>query len=100
MMYYKYMVKVAKRIWLWLKAHRKTSNACKVLVNKAEDGATMKKNLSKELDETKAIPTDEQPTLSIVDAIPDFNGNFIKPGFYELALSNDREFLYLIEFIN
>ena len=44
-----------------------------------------------------AIPTDEQPTLSIVDAIPDYNGNFIKPGFYELALSNDREFLYLIE---
>lgn len=44
-----------------------------------------------------AIPTDEQPTLSIVDAIPDFNGNFIKPGFYELALSNDRDFLYLLE---
>lgn len=44
-----------------------------------------------------AIPTDEQPTLSIIDAIPDFNGNFIKPGYYELALSNDREFLYLIE---
>ena len=60
MMYYKYMVKVAKRIWLWLKAHRKTSNACKVLVNKVEDCAAMKKNRSKELDETKAIPTDEQ----------------------------------------
>lgn len=44
-----------------------------------------------------AIPTDEQPTLIIVDAIPDYNGNFIKPGHYELALSNDREFLYLIE---
>lgn len=44
-----------------------------------------------------SIPTDEQPTLSIVDYIPDYNGNFIKPGFYELALSNDREFLYLIE---
>ncbi len=44
-----------------------------------------------------AIPTDEQPTLSIVDYIPDYNGNFIKPGHYELALSNDREFLYLIE---
>ena len=60
MMYYKYMVKVAKRIWLWLKAHRKTSNACKVLVNKVEDCAAMKKNRSKELDETKAMPTDEQ----------------------------------------
>lgn len=44
-----------------------------------------------------AIPTDEQPTLSIADYIPDYNGNFIKPGFYELALSNDREFLYLIQ---
>ncbi len=44
-----------------------------------------------------AIPTDEQPTLTITDYIPDYNGNFIKPGFYQLALSNDREFLYLIE---
>ncbi len=44
-----------------------------------------------------AIPTDEQPTLTIVNEIPDFNGNFVKPGHYELALSNDREFLYLIE---
>ena len=44
-----------------------------------------------------SIPTDEQPTLSIVDYIPDYNGNFIKPGYYELALSDDREFLYLIQ---
>lgn len=44
-----------------------------------------------------SIPTDEQPTLSIVDYIPDHNGNFIKPGYYQLALSDDREFLYLIE---
>jgi hypothetical protein len=44
-----------------------------------------------------SIPTDEQPMLSIIDYIPDYNGNFIKPGHYELALSNDREFLYLIE---
>lgn len=44
-----------------------------------------------------SIPTEEQPTLTIVDYIPDYNGNFIKPGHYELALSNDREFLYLIE---
>lgn len=44
-----------------------------------------------------AIPTDEQPTLTIVDYIPDHNGNFIKPGYYQLALSDDREFLYLIE---
>ena len=44
-----------------------------------------------------SVPTDEQPVLSILDYIPDYNGNFIKPGYYELALSNDREFLYLIE---
>ena len=44
-----------------------------------------------------SVPTDEQPTLTIVDYIPDHNGNFIKPGFYQLALSDDREFLYLIE---
>lgn len=44
-----------------------------------------------------SIPTDEQPTLAILDAIPDYNGNFIKPGYYKLALSDDREFLYLIE---
>lgn len=44
-----------------------------------------------------SIPTDEQPTLCITDYIPDHNGNFIKPGYYQLALSNDREFLYLIE---
>ena len=44
-----------------------------------------------------AIPTDEQPTLLIADYIPDHNGNFITPGYYQLALSDDREFLYLIE---
>ena len=44
-----------------------------------------------------SIPTDEQPTLTIVDYIPDYNGNFIKPGHYQLALSDDKEFLYLIE---
>ena len=44
-----------------------------------------------------SIPTDEQPILTITDYIPDYNGNFIKPGYYELALSNDKEFLYLIE---
>ncbi|MBQ7764525.1 hypothetical protein IJ384_04045 [bacterium] len=44
-----------------------------------------------------AIPTDEQPVLIIKDYIPDYNGNFIAPGHYQLALSDDREFLYLIE---
>ena len=44
-----------------------------------------------------SIPTDEQPVLLITDYIPDHNGNFITPGYYQLALSDDREFLYLIE---
>lgn len=44
-----------------------------------------------------SIPTDEQPVLTIINYIPDHNGNFIKPGHYQLALSDDREFLYLIE---
>lgn len=44
-----------------------------------------------------SIPTDEQPVLIIKDYIPDYNGNFIKPGYYQLALSDDKEFLYLIE---
>ncbi len=44
-----------------------------------------------------SIPTDEQPTLLIADYIADHNGNFISPGYYQLALSDDREFLYLIE---
>lgn len=44
-----------------------------------------------------SIPTEEQPTLTIVDYIPDYNGNFISPGYYQLALSDDRDFLYLIE---
>jgi len=44
-----------------------------------------------------SIPTDEQPVLIVKDYIPDYNGNFIKPGHYTLALSDDKEFLYLIE---
>ncbi len=44
-----------------------------------------------------SIPTDEQPILTLKDYIPDYNGNFIHPGHYTLALSDDREFLYLIE---
>ena len=44
-----------------------------------------------------SVPTDEQPTLNIIDYIPDHNGNFINPGIYQLALSDDKEFLYLIE---
>ena len=44
-----------------------------------------------------SITTDEQPVLIIQDYIPDYNGNFVPPGHYQLALSDDKEFLYLIE---
>ena len=44
-----------------------------------------------------SVPTDEQPNIAIKDYITDYNGNFIKPGHYTLALSDDKEFLYLIE---
>ncbi len=37
------------------------------------------------------------PTLSLVDELTDGQGNFIPPGHYELALSDDKQFLILIE---
>ncbi|MBP3820985.1 hypothetical protein J6G99_05000 [bacterium] len=37
------------------------------------------------------------PTLSIVDEISDGEGNIIPAGHYELALSDDRQFLIMIE---
>lgn len=37
------------------------------------------------------------PTLSIVDEISDGQGNIIEPGHYELALSDERDFLILIQ---
>ena len=39
----------------------------------------------------------KEPTLKLVDYIYDYNGNYISPGIYELALSDDKEFLLLIE---
>ena len=44
-----------------------------------------------------SLPSTPEPVLTIVDYIPDYNGNFIKPGHYILALSDDKEFLLLIE---
>lgn len=38
-----------------------------------------------------------EPTLKLVEYIYDYNGNYIAPGIYELALSDDKEFLLLIE---
>lgn len=37
------------------------------------------------------------PTLSIVDEISDGQGGVIYPGHYELALSDDRDFLIIIQ---
>lgn len=44
-----------------------------------------------------SVLSDEYPVLTIKDYIPDHNGNFISPGHYQLALSDDKELLYLIE---
>ncbi len=37
------------------------------------------------------------PTLSIVDTLSDGQGNYIYPGHYELALSDEMDFLILIQ---
>lgn len=37
------------------------------------------------------------PTLTILDEIEDGKGNFLPSGHYELALSDDRQFLLLLE---
>ena len=37
------------------------------------------------------------PTLSLVDEISDSQGNIIPPGHYELALSDERDFLILMQ---
>jgi hypothetical protein len=37
------------------------------------------------------------PTLTLVDEISDGQGNIIPPGHYELALSDEKDFLILIE---
>ncbi len=39
----------------------------------------------------------QEPVLKLVDYIYDYNGNYLAPGMYELALSDDKEFLLLIE---
>jgi len=43
------------------------------------------------------LPETEQPTLIIKDYIPDHNGNFINPGHYDLALTDDKEFMLIIQ---
>jgi hypothetical protein len=38
-----------------------------------------------------------EPILKLVDYIYDYNGNCIEPGMYELALSDNKEFLLIIQ---
>ena len=44
-----------------------------------------------------ALRESSYPTLSLVDAITDNKGNVIQPGHYELALSDERDFLILMQ---
>ncbi len=39
----------------------------------------------------------KHPILRISDYISDYNGKYLKPGLYELALSDDKEFLLFIQ---
>lgn len=44
-----------------------------------------------------ASKSSDQPTLMIVNPISDDDGNLIMPGYYELALSDDRQMLILAQ---
>lgn len=44
-----------------------------------------------------ALRESSYPTLTLVDEIADSYGNIIPPGHYELALSDERDFLILIQ---
>lgn len=39
----------------------------------------------------------KHPILRLADYISDYNGKYLKPGIYELALSDDKEFLLFIQ---
>ena len=44
-----------------------------------------------------SLKDSDYPTIIIPDALYDNQGNIIRPGYYELALSDMRDFLILIE---
>lgn len=44
-----------------------------------------------------SLAESDYPTLIIVDPIYDNSGDVIKPGYYELALSDNQDFLLLIQ---
>ncbi len=43
------------------------------------------------------LKSSSYPILKIPDYISDYNGGYIKPGMYELALSDDKEFLLIMQ---
>lgn len=54
------------------------------------------------MDKDKAIyryshKATDSPNLIIVDYIQDSNGNIINPGYYELVLSDEKDFLLLVQ---
>ncbi len=44
-----------------------------------------------------ALRESDYPTLTIIESIYDGEGNVIKPGHYELALADERNFLILLQ---
>lgn len=44
-----------------------------------------------------SLKDSDYPTLIIPDPLYDYQGGIIKPGYYELTLSDSREFLILLE---
>lgn len=44
-----------------------------------------------------SLPDSKQPVLRLSDYIIDYNGGYLSPGMYELALSDDKEFLLIIQ---
>ena len=44
-----------------------------------------------------SLPEADYPTLIIVEPLYDDDKNFIPPGYYELALNDDKDFLLLIQ---
>lgn len=44
-----------------------------------------------------SLKDSEYPTITIVDPLYDNHGEVVKPGYYELALSDMRDFLILLE---
>lgn len=44
-----------------------------------------------------SLPESDYPTLILVEPLYDDDKNFISPGYYELALNDDKDFMLLIQ---